>query len=107
MDVLLHSVGLEPTTFTRRLKLLLLARLIPFVEHNYNFIELGPRGTGKSYAFSEFSPRRPSSNRFGSPLTMEQAGHWCRFPTRRRLPHCRKTLSRSWSWCSTESLTAP
>jgi len=32
-----------------------LARLIPFVEHNYNFIELGPRGTGKSYAFSEFS----------------------------------------------------
>ena len=34
----------------------LLARLIPFVEHNYNFIELGPRGTGKSYAFSEFSP---------------------------------------------------
>jgi len=56
MDVLLRSVGLEPTTFTRRLKLLLLARLIPFVEHNYNFIELGPRGTGKSYAFSEFSP---------------------------------------------------
>ena len=56
MDVLLRSVGLEPTTFTRRLKLLLLARLIPFVEHSYNFIELGPRGTGKSYAFSEFSP---------------------------------------------------
>jgi ATP-dependent Lon protease len=56
MDVLLRSVGLEPATFTRRLKLLLLARLIPFVEHNYNFIELGPRGTGKSYAFSEFSP---------------------------------------------------
>src|SRR5438093_5477325 len=56
MDILLRSVGLEPTTFTRRLKLLQLARLIPFVEHNYNFIELGPRGTGKSYAFSEFSP---------------------------------------------------
>jgi ATP-dependent Lon protease len=56
MDVLLRSIGLEPTTFTRRLKLLLLARLIPFVEHNYSFIELGPRGTGKSYAFSEFSP---------------------------------------------------
>ena len=43
-------------SFARRLKLLLLARLIPFVENNYNFIELGPRGTGKSYAFSEFSP---------------------------------------------------
>ena len=56
IDVLLRSVGLEPTTFARRLKLLLLARLIPFVEHNYNFIELGPRGTGKSYVFSEFSP---------------------------------------------------
>jgi ATP-dependent Lon protease len=56
MDVLLRSVGLETATFAHRLKLLLLARLIPFVEHNYNFIELGPRGTGKSYAFSEFSP---------------------------------------------------
>ena len=56
IDVLLRSVGLEPVTFDRRLKLLLLSRLIPFVEHNYNFIELGPRGTGKSYAFSEFSP---------------------------------------------------
>jgi hypothetical protein len=40
----------------RRLKLLLLARFIPFVEKNFNFIELGPRGTGKSYAFSEMSP---------------------------------------------------
>ncbi|MEX1231923.1 MAG: protease Lon-related BREX system protein BrxL [Planctomycetaceae bacterium] len=56
IDILLRSVGLEPATFERRLKLLLLARLIPFVEHNYNFIELGPRGTGKSYAYSEFSP---------------------------------------------------
>jgi ATP-dependent Lon protease len=40
----------------RRLKMLLLTRFIPFVEKNYNFIELGPRGTGKSYAFSEMSP---------------------------------------------------
>jgi ATP-dependent Lon protease len=39
-----------------RLKILLLTRLVPFVEKNYNFIELGPRGTGKSYAFSEMSP---------------------------------------------------
>ncbi|HVC94151.1 MAG TPA: protease Lon-related BREX system protein BrxL [Pirellulales bacterium] len=56
LDALLRSVGLEPAHFSRRLKLLLTARLIPFVEKNYNFIELGPRGTGKSYAFSEFSP---------------------------------------------------
>ncbi|HRZ35714.1 MAG TPA: BREX system Lon protease-like protein BrxL, partial [Candidatus Paceibacterota bacterium] len=56
MDVLLRSVGLEPTKLTKRLKLHFLTRLIPFVEANYNFIELGPRGTGKSYVFSEFSP---------------------------------------------------
>ena len=56
IDLLLRSVGLEPTRMERRLKLLLLTRFIPFVEKNYNFIELGPRGTGKSYAFSEMSP---------------------------------------------------
>jgi len=56
IDLLLRSVGLEPLRMERRLKLLLLIRLIPFVEKNYNFIELGPRGTGKSYAFSEMSP---------------------------------------------------
>lgn len=56
IDLLLRSVGLEPIRMEQRLKLLLLTRLIPFVEKNYNFIELGPRGTGKSYAFSEMSP---------------------------------------------------
>jgi len=56
VDLLVRSVGLEPLRMDRRLKLLLLTRLIPFVEKNYNFIELGPRGTGKSYAFSEMSP---------------------------------------------------
>jgi len=56
IDVLLRSVGLEPVRMERRLKILLLTRLISFVEKNYNFIELGPRGTGKSYAFSEMSP---------------------------------------------------
>ena len=56
IDLLLRSVGLEPLHMERRLKILLLTRLIPFVEKNYNFIELGPRGTGKSYAFSEMSP---------------------------------------------------
>ncbi len=56
IDLLIRSVGLEPTVMELRLKMLLLTRLIPFVEKNYNFIELGPRGTGKSYAFSEMSP---------------------------------------------------
>ena len=56
IDLLLRSVGLEPQRMEHRLKILLLTRLIPFVEKNYNFIELGPRGTGKSYAFSEMSP---------------------------------------------------
>jgi ATP-dependent Lon protease len=56
IDILLRSAGLEPTRMDERLKLILLARFIPFVERNYNLIELGPRGTGKSYAFSEMSP---------------------------------------------------
>jgi len=56
IDLLLRSIGLEPALMERRLKMLLLTRFIPFVEKNYNFIELGPRGTGKSYAFSEMSP---------------------------------------------------
>jgi ATP-dependent Lon protease len=56
MDVILRSVGLEPTKLTQRVKLHFIARLAPLVESNFNFIELGPRGTGKSYFFSEFSP---------------------------------------------------
>jgi len=56
IDLLLRSLGLEPMAMSKRLKLLLMTRLIPFVEKNYNFIELGPRGTGKSFAFSEMSP---------------------------------------------------
>lgn len=56
MDVVLRSVGLEPTKLSRRVKLHFIARLAPLVEPNFNFIELGPRGTGKSYFFSEFSP---------------------------------------------------
>lgn len=54
--VLLRSLGLEPSTLTRRQQLHFMARLAPLVEPNFNFIELGPRGTGKSYFFSEFSP---------------------------------------------------
>jgi ATP-dependent Lon protease len=56
LDSLIRTMGLEPSRFSLRIKFHFLARLFPFVEANYNFIELGPRGTGKSYAFSEFSP---------------------------------------------------
>lgn len=55
-DLLLQSLGFEPRHFSDREKLLLLARLIPMAETNYNFVELGPRGTGKSYAYREMSP---------------------------------------------------
>lgn len=56
MDVLLRSIGLEPSRLSPRVKFHFLCRLFGLVEANYNFIELGPRGTGKSYVFSEFSP---------------------------------------------------
>jgi ATP-dependent Lon protease len=56
IDLLISSIGLEPSHFDRRLKLLFLVRLIPLCEQNYNLVELGPRGTGKSYGFQELSP---------------------------------------------------
>lgn len=58
IDVLIRTMGYEPThsDFTQRRKLLYLLRLIPMVEMNYNLIELGPRGTGKSYVYREISP---------------------------------------------------
>jgi ATP-dependent Lon protease len=56
IDVLLQSIGFDPEHFSRRKKLLQLSRLIAFAERNYNLIELGPKGTGKSHVFSEFSP---------------------------------------------------
>lgn len=56
IDVLLRSVGLEPTNFETRLKWHFLARMIPLVENNYNCCELGPRGTGKSHIYKEISP---------------------------------------------------
>lgn len=55
-DFLLQSIGFNPEHFGQRNKLLQLTRLIPFCERNYNLIELGPKGTGKSHIFSEFSP---------------------------------------------------
>ena len=56
LDVVMRSVGLEPSKLSTRLKFHFVARLAALVEPNYNYIELGPRGTGKSYFFSEFSP---------------------------------------------------
>lgn len=56
VDVLLRSVGMEPTQFEYAVKWHLLARLIPLVENNYNVCELGPRGTGKSHVYKEISP---------------------------------------------------
>jgi len=56
MDVLLRSVGMEPANLEQRVKWHLIARMIPFVENNYNVCELGPRGTGKSHVYKECSP---------------------------------------------------
>lgn len=56
IDVLIQSIGLNPGQFSQRGKLIALTRLIPFVERNYNLVELGPKGTGKSHTYSELSP---------------------------------------------------
>lgn len=56
IDILLKSCGMEPSQFDERVKWLLLARLIPLVENNFNLCELGPRGTGKSHVYREISP---------------------------------------------------
>lgn len=56
MDLLMHTVGLNPDSMNRREKFITLARLLPHVENNFNFVELGPKGTGKSHVFQELSP---------------------------------------------------
>jgi ATP-dependent Lon protease len=56
IDFLLRSVGFEPTEFNERAKRVALLRMVPFVERNYNMVELGPRGTGKSHLFQQISP---------------------------------------------------
>ncbi|WIM05731.1 MAG: BREX system Lon protease-like protein BrxL [Candidatus Nitricoxidivorans perseverans] len=56
IDLLIQSIGFNPQMFGHRNKLCQLVRLIPFCERNYNLIELGPKGTGKSHIYSEFSP---------------------------------------------------
>ncbi|MGB7512146.1 MAG: BREX system Lon protease-like protein BrxL [Pelodictyon phaeoclathratiforme] len=56
IDLLIQSIGFNPEMFGKRSKLTQLVRLIPYCERNYNLIELGPKGTGKSHIYSEFSP---------------------------------------------------
>lgn len=56
IDILIRSIGFNPEMFGKRSKLTQLIRLIPFCERNYNLLELGPKGTGKSHIYSEFSP---------------------------------------------------
>ena len=55
-DFLFRSIGIEPAGLTERQKGALLLRMVPFVERNYNLVELGPRGTGKSHLFQQVSP---------------------------------------------------
>ena len=56
IDFLIQTVGLNPESLNRREKFITLARLLPHIENNFNFIELGPKGTGKSHVFQELSP---------------------------------------------------
>lgn len=56
MDFLIHTVGLNPQLLNRREKFIVLARLLPHIENNFNLMELGPKGTGKSHVYQEFSP---------------------------------------------------
>ncbi len=56
IDLMVRSMGLEPAHFTQRVKLLMLMRLAPMVQRNFNLIELGPRGTGKSFVYRDLSP---------------------------------------------------
>lgn len=56
IDLLLRSVGLEPASLDERARRVALLRMVPFVERNYNLVELGPRGTGKSHLYQQISP---------------------------------------------------
>lgn len=56
MDLMLRSIGMEPSTLDTRAKWLLIARMLPLVENNFNLCELGPRSTGKSHLYKEISP---------------------------------------------------
>lgn len=56
MDFLVHTIGLNPDVLNEREKMIVLSRLMPHIENNFNFMELGPKGTGKSHVFQELSP---------------------------------------------------
>ena len=56
IDLLIRSIGIEPASLDERAKRAALLRMVPFVERNYNLVELGPRGTGKSHLFQQISP---------------------------------------------------
>ena len=73
IDFILRSMGYEPAVMERRLKLLFLVRLIPLCEQNFNLVELGPRGTGKSYAVQELSPYAALTT--GAPTVANLFGH--------------------------------
>ncbi len=73
IDFILRSMGYEPAAMDRRLKLLFLVRLIPLCEQNFNLVELGPRGTGKSYAVQELSPYAALTT--GAPTVANLFGH--------------------------------
>jgi len=55
-NILLRSIGLEPDSLDDNAKNAMLLRMVPFVERNYNMVELGPRGTGKSHLYQQISP---------------------------------------------------
>jgi ATP-dependent Lon protease len=56
IDLLIQSIGIKPETLNRRGKLIQISRLLPHIENNFNYVELGPKGTGKSHVFQELSP---------------------------------------------------
>ena len=56
LDIMMRSIGMEPDTLSEREKWLLLLRMVPLVENNFNLCELGPRSTGKSHLYKEISP---------------------------------------------------
>ena len=56
LDFMVRTIGFDPSHFERRVKLLMLMRLVPMVQRNFNLVELGPRGTGKSYVYRDLSP---------------------------------------------------
>ena len=58
LDIMMRSIGMEPDTLSEREKWLLLLRMVPLVENNFNLCELGPRSTGKSHLYKEISPNR-------------------------------------------------